>query len=222
MAGARLLPDFAPAAIWASLCLNGGVLAVLDQSGRLSPQVVMHPVPAVHVQLVPSPELEAALDSRSPEQVDPVMRPHAPAPAVVRPVPRSRPVLDRAAVGHGDRPDGHPLGADPSPHGETAPLALLPSPTRPWPRLSPGPEYPAIARLRGWSGRVMVAVVVDADGRPGTVSIHQSSGHAVLDQAAMTSVRAWLFEPATRDGHKVVDEVLVPIIFSLSGDGRNG
>jgi protein TonB len=48
------------------------------------------------------------------------------------------------------------------------------------------------------------------------VLVKQSSGHAVLDEAALAAVRAWRFEPATLNGAPVEAEAEVPIRFKLT------
>jgi protein TonB len=82
-------------------------------------------------------------------------------------------------------------------------------------RANPSPEYPAIARRRGYEGTVLVEVLVNRDGRVEDLRLSQSSGYPVLDQAAMTSMRGWLFEPATIDEKKVEMWVKVPVRFHL-------
>jgi periplasmic protein TonB len=49
-------------------------------------------------------------------------------------------------------------------------------------------DYPAVARSRNLSGVAVVAVFVDADGRITSVKVKQSSGHALLDKAALAAV----------------------------------
>jgi periplasmic protein TonB len=80
---------------------------------------------------------------------------------------------------------------------------------------NPSPEYPAIARRRGYEGTVLVEVLVSRDGRVEDLRLLQSSGYSVLDQAAMTSMKGWLFEPATINEEKVEMWVKVPVRFHL-------
>ncbi len=77
------------------------------------------------------------------------------------------------------------------------------------------PVYPAIARQRGWEGSVVVRAKVRADGSVADVSIAESSGRAVLDEAALSAVRQWRFVPASKDGRAVESVVDVPITFQL-------
>lgn len=50
-------------------------------------------------------------------------------------------------------------------------------------------EYPALARLRGWQGTVIVGLRVEPDGQLDKIEIAHSSGYALLDQAAVDSLR---------------------------------
>ncbi|MHB8790752.1 MAG: energy transducer TonB [Desulfobulbaceae bacterium] len=77
------------------------------------------------------------------------------------------------------------------------------------------PEYPALARKRGWEGRVLLAVEVAADGTAREVRVEAGSSHDLLDEAALRAVRKWRFQPGTRDGEPVAMQVLVPVHFIL-------
>jgi protein TonB len=63
---------------------------------------------------------------------------------------------------------------------------------------------------------VRLTIAVSADGRPLRVSLAKSSGHSLLDQAAIEAVRGWTFEPARASEIAVPSEVVVPVRFSLS------
>lgn len=83
---------------------------------------------------------------------------------------------------------------------------------------NPIPEYPWPARRAGWEGRVVVEVAVRPDGAVTDVDLAQSSGHDVLDEAALETIRRWRFEPAKRGGVPVAGSVEVPITFRLVDD----
>ena len=78
------------------------------------------------------------------------------------------------------------------------------------------PQYPRIARKRGFQGTVVLEVRVDKDGSVGELRLFASSGHKILDRAAMASVKDWLFEPGMRGNEKVEMWVRVPIRFQLN------
>lgn len=80
---------------------------------------------------------------------------------------------------------------------------------------NPKPEYPRIARNRGWEGKVLLKVQVSAEGYSDSVAVHQSSGHDALDESAIETVKRWKFIPAKRGDTPVASSVIVPIIFKL-------
>jgi protein TonB len=51
---------------------------------------------------------------------------------------------------------------------------------------------------------------------PTTVSVAHSSGHPVLDEAAIAAVRQWRFVAATRGGTAVPAAADVPVRFTLA------
>jgi protein TonB len=63
----------------------------------------------------------------------------------------------------------------------------------------------------------MLLVAVDASGHVTGTSIRQSSGHPVLDRAALQAVQNWRFEPARREGLAVAAQVEVPVRFRFAG-----
>jgi protein TonB len=81
---------------------------------------------------------------------------------------------------------------------------------------NPLPEYPAFAKRQRWQGKVMLKVHVMPTGLPAEVELHGSSGHDILDESALETVRRWRFVPATKGGKAVASWVVVPLEFSLS------
>lgn len=80
---------------------------------------------------------------------------------------------------------------------------------------NPAPTYPEAARRAGQQGLVMLRVQVNARGTVDAVSVSESSGHSLLDQAAIKAVRKWKFRPATMGPMAVECEVEVPVRFKL-------
>ncbi|MEZ5978965.1 MAG: TonB family protein [Planctomycetota bacterium] len=58
---------------------------------------------------------------------------------------------------------------------------------------APPPRYPTLAVRRKYEGSVLLLVVVAADGSVRDVVVEESSGHDVLDGAAVDAVRTWRF-----------------------------
>jgi protein TonB len=77
------------------------------------------------------------------------------------------------------------------------------------------PVYPESARRRGEQGRVLLRVDVSAEGMPLDVSVAGTSGHPILDSAALSAVRQWRFVPGTQAGRAVAAVAEVPIRFHL-------
>lgn len=76
-------------------------------------------------------------------------------------------------------------------------------------------DYPLASRRRREEGVVHVRVRVDVGGRPDQASVIRSSGHAALDQAALTTVRATRFKPYAEDGVPRAFWVVMPLVFEL-------
>lgn len=81
---------------------------------------------------------------------------------------------------------------------------------------NPPPVYPSSARRSGVQGKVLLTVNVTASGTAGNVAVASSSGHSLLDTAAMEAVRRWKFIPAKRGSEIVEAKVLVPVEFKLN------
>lgn len=118
--------------------------------------------------------------------------------------------------------------APPQPEQRTLPPANTvvvsepapPAPVTP-PRFSadylqnPSPPYPALARRMKEQGKVILRVLVSADGLAERVELRTSSGSTRLDQSAQETVKTWKFVPARQGDQKVAAWVLVPIAFTL-------
>jgi protein TonB len=79
----------------------------------------------------------------------------------------------------------------------------------------PGLEYPRLAKREEWEGTVILRAQVLPNGRVGAVSIQKSSGHSVLDEAAVSAAKTWSFVPATQGGSPVAGTVTFPVQFKL-------
>ena len=147
-----------------------------------------------------------------PPEVKPVAKPTPKPvePQQIQPVPDARPV------------------AEPSPPMPTVASSEPTQPVQATPSLpdrdpdyqaaylnNPPPPYPMTARRMGWQGRVVLNVEVLASGLPGQVKLQQSSGHDVLDTAAIKAVSGWRFIAARQSGQAVTKWFLVPIPFIL-------
>ena len=77
------------------------------------------------------------------------------------------------------------------------------------------PEYPPLARRRGLEGQTLLRVDILTSGESGAIAVVSSSGHAVLDNAALAAVRRWKFVPAGEGAHEAAAYVEVPVSFQL-------
>ena len=80
---------------------------------------------------------------------------------------------------------------------------------------NPRPAYPPIARKLGLEGVVLLRVDVSAKGMPERITVAQTSGTSLLDEAAMRAVQGWTFVPARRGDAAIGHPVEVPIRFQL-------
>lgn len=75
------------------------------------------------------------------------------------------------------------------------------------------PSYPDLAREAGVDGTVMVQALVGKDGKVKDVRVVKSI--PMLDEAAKSAVRQWVFKPALSNNKPVAVWVGVPVKFSL-------
>lgn len=75
------------------------------------------------------------------------------------------------------------------------------------------PRYPPAAAAQELQGRVLVSMVVDPQGRVAAAVVRRSSGHDVLDEAAIADVRGWQFTSDTPPAGLTL--MLVPISYLL-------
>lgn len=82
----------------------------------------------------------------------------------------------------------------PPPPAATASASPVAKVLAPLDGANPPPDYPPAARRRGLQGTVVILVVVDEHGDVTAASVQRSSGHALLDEAALAAVRRWRFQ----------------------------
>lgn len=165
------------------------------------------PVPPPATSAPSPPAVEPAPEPPAPKAPEPpkiVAKPEVAKPAPPRPQPRppvaQPPInLNPGIFGSDETQQARaPSGGEPSPPS----FSLLHGPI---------PPYPAAARSRGQEGRVVLDVTIGIDGWPTDVSVGRSSGAALLDDSAVTTVKTWRFR---NDSGRVLT-VSVPIVFEL-------
>jgi protein TonB len=175
------------------------------------------------------PRREKPLEKKTPPR--PVIRPEPAQAPSGRPAgpPPETPVLPAPAVVADDpnafsragnpppaktRVEGKPAEA-PAPLPASSGKGSVLTEAFPLYRENPAPAYPALARKRGYEGTVVLEVFIGRNGRVLDLKVHQSSGYAVLDEAALAGVKHWQFQPGKRGETPIDMWVRVPICFNL-------
>lgn len=79
----------------------------------------------------------------------------------------------------------------------------------------PPPPYPALARMAGVSGVVVLAAVIGRDGRVEALRVVR--GPALLAGAALRAVRRWRYRPTRLNGMPVSVRTAIRVAFRLGG-----
>jgi periplasmic protein TonB len=80
---------------------------------------------------------------------------------------------------------------------------------------NPAPPYPPVSKRLREEGRVLLWVLVSAEGLPQKIELRKSSGFNRLDEVAAETVQRWKFVPGMRNGAAEAMWVEVPIDFRL-------
>lgn len=200
---------------------------VLQATLRKPPQPAVEPAPPTPARAVARPQSE-------------------PAPAAALPLPRlAAPVLERStppSVPQSVAPPAVPA-LQAAPRSESAPTTAAATPT---PSAAGGSllteanasgevvdglrgyrlavasqarrfkRYPAQAMASGWEGSAEIRVEVGSDGRPRTATVARSSGHELLDRAALAMIDAGALRarlPESLRGKAFA--VVLPVVFNL-------
>ena len=114
--------------------------------------------------------------------------------------------------GGGDGSDGTPDGAgvlDVTTAGLEPPVVI--------PSTRVHPDYPEIARKARVSGSVLLLIVIDAEGRVGSIEVLDTpDARFGFDLAAIQAVKRWRYRPARLAGRAVAVQASVRIEFTLA------
>ncbi|WP_395794207.1 energy transducer TonB [Aquimonas sp.] len=191
----------------AALLLLGGAGEVEAPLAMESPFIAEWILPDKPVEVQPVPPTP-----RPPERPQTVVTPSPPAPP---------PPLQIEAAW--SEPVAAPIEV------QTAPVELaVAEPARPSPpaepsqleyaQMPPPPRYPSPAVRANQQGTVLLRIHVDSDGVPTHAAVERSSGHRILDRAAVEyAMRKLRFKPAQREGRAVAAIAQVPVAFTLPG-----
>ena len=180
------------------------------------------PLPVVQVTLLAPP---APPEPRVvPLQQPPPKVERQPKPALEKTIPAPTPVAVMQPVAEHAVQQAPVAVAPPSPPAPSPLAPLASEPVIEPPRFNaaylsnPPPAYPLAARRRGIVGTVLVRAEISAGGECQRVELKKTSGHEMLDQAALEAVKKWRFVPAKRGSQAVVAWVEVPITFKLENN----
>lgn len=169
-------------------------------------EIVEPPPPDLPPPDFPIAKIDIPSPAEPPPAVPPLRNMPVPKPELAKPVQRKPP----ASVAQG------PVDSHPQQAAATAPAApRVVSDSQLGYIVRPNPNYPARSRKAGERGTVVVRVLIDATGRPSQVSVQTSSGHPLLDEAALSALRTAQFRPYVEGGVPKPISVLAPITFNL-------
>lgn len=190
------------------------LLAVHLPSASEPLQIEPAPPPVFHIVNTPRP---VPPEPPGPEEEPPVRReatmvvpgPVPPNPEPIREVaPEELPALELETPSLWTVPDAPP---------ETPPAAPVPFDTgmeRPVKIYAPPPGYTEAARRSRIQGVAIVEAIIDLDGRVTAVRIVKDLPMG-LGEAAARAVRAWRFEPATRNGRPIAVYYSLSVHFAI-------
>jgi protein TonB len=157
------------------------------------------PQPRARLQPAPQPPVLATPASPTPETVTVPPPQQAPEPAPAPPQPTTA-IATTAPAAPPAPPPAPKLLPDDAVQYLQAPQLL----------------YPPLSLRRRETGLVVVRAYVGTEGGPPrTVQVERSSGHARLDQAALSAVQQARFRPYAERGQPVEGWALIPIRFEL-------
>lgn len=164
-----------------------GVLALADLQSDPA-EVPSEGAPGNAPVVAPAPALEPAPTPPPRESVDPMPEP---------PVAAPQPGIERAGAPTLNWYTGRDLDVLPRP------LAAI------------EPVFPLNAQLRGVSGKVTLALSIDATGRVVDVSVVRAEPPGFFEDAALAAFRTAPFAPGIRGGRAVQSRVQTVVVFEL-------
>jgi protein TonB len=220
----------------ASVTLHGVMAAVLSGVVISIPQQQPRPRKEAQVPIIrwePRPPIRTLQRVEDPLLEDPLLEEitETPGEPAAEPLPLER-IPDPLPAPRPDDPvaPSPVLVADATPPQEVDEMEV-PEPAKPLVEIAPQirvevfepatvalewqPIYPRECIRKGQQGEVILMVQVSADGDVLSVEVLQSSGHRLLDRAAVRSVERLRFVPATRDGVPVSSTLELPLLYQL-------
>jgi protein TonB len=196
--------------VWAAL---GGAVAIHFAAVAIAS---IHPKEQVmDLTDIPEATVEMSIEQQpEPPQPTPPPEEEPPPPPPPEAVPEEKPefVEEKPTPPPKRPPTNKPVApiAKPKPVGPVGPMSM--SSAKAVAVSAPRPEYPYEARRSKITGSGVCVMTVDASsGSVTSAEMAQSTGNAILDNAATSAFRRWRFKPGT------VSRVRTPITFTMSG-----
>jgi periplasmic protein TonB len=195
--------------VWALLQIDA-VRAAVFETAPIFVDLIAPPPPPVPPAPPPPPAPQPILKKPPPPKpVIAAVPSPAPAPFVVPAPPPPEPVEETPAPVVAVAPPAPPTPPPPAPPPKIIPASAVQY-------LEPLlPVYPRLSIRQQETGRVLVRVFIDEEGRPRDVRISQSSNFARLDDAAVSAVQKVRFKPYTENGRPASGWATIPVDFSL-------
>lgn len=212
-----------PTSLAVAVAINGGVLAALFLAAPEWVPGYVEP-PALDTRNIPLPPEPIPIEPEPVPKPDatpllqptpaPLPRPDAPTP--LADVPTTGPMIDIGAI----PPPLPPVG----PGGTGTGTRAVETPTPVMVGVSPDPRfadrfqpaYPPSEQREGRDGRVVVRVLVGADGRVKAIERVSATSDAFFAATRRQALSQWRFRPATRDGTAIESWYRMSVTFVLN------
>ena len=218
------IPDQQPSAITFELSAPAAPKA--EAPGPVSAQPAVPAAP-------PVPEQKPVQPEKPPRPVEPKKKPvekkpvEKPKPVKSAPAPAKTPTAPTESAPAAPSVPTTPAATQPSDTGASgaaaAPAgtgaqkaATVPAQVGRFQANNPNPKYPMQARRRHMEGLVVLTVRVNEEGRVVDARVKSSSGHDLLDDSALETVRQWQFEPGRQGSSTTASWTDVRINFRLN------
>jgi protein TonB len=78
------------------------------------------------------------------------------------------------------------------------------------------PTYPEAMKAQGLEAKVLLAVLIDAQGVPKSISVEDSNGPSDFADAAIQAVKEWRYRPTLLNGQPVEVLTTITVNFTLA------
>lgn len=180
--------------LWLVVTMNGSAPPAPERPAREGPAILLEaPKPK------PRPERQAPPKPRPAPLQRQAVQP--PTPALTASLSSVQLAIPGMGASDLDRAPGELLGTGDAVRDMVMTEDAVDVPPKPVARQSP--PYPARARAKGVEGEVTLSLLVGANGTVLNVKVLDASPPGVFEDAAVSTVRSWRFQPALYRGQQV-------------------